>query len=104
MKPNDDVAAIDWITKQSGLDRKKVEEVFNSFSVNTKVSRASQYSKSCGATGVPAIIVDGRFLTSVKMATSSLPPGSSSDKAHTELLGVIDFLIQQIAQEKSSKR
>lgn len=104
LKPNDEAAAIDWIAKQSGLDRKKVEETFNSFSVNTKVSRASQYSKSCGATGVPAIIVDGRFLTSVKMATSSLPPDIGSDKAHAELLNVTDYLIRQIAQEKAAKR
>lgn len=104
LKPNDEAAAIDWITKQSGLDRKKVEETFNSFSVNTKVSRAAQFSKSSGATGVPAIIVDGRFLTSVKLATSALPRGISNDKAHAELLGVTDYLIQQISQEKSGKR
>ncbi len=104
LKPNDEAAAIDWITKQSGLDRKKVEETFNSFSVNTKVSRAAQYSKSSGATGVPALIVDGRFLTSVKLATSALPRNISNDKAHAELLGVTDYLIQQISQEKAGKR
>ena len=104
LKPNDEAAAIDWITKQSGLDRKKVEETFNSFSVNTKVSRAAQYSKSSGATGVPALIVDGRFLTSVKLATSALPRNISNDKAHAELLGVTDYLIQQITQEKAGKR
>ncbi len=104
LKPTDEAAAIDWITKQSGLDRKKVEETFNSFSVNTKVSRAAQYSKACGATGVPAIIVDGRFLTSVKLATSALPRDISNDKAHTELLKVTDYLIQQISQEKTAKR
>lgn len=102
--PTSEASAIDWITKQSGLDRKKVEETFNSFSVNTKVSRAAQYSRACGATGVPAIIVDGRFLTSVKLATSALPRNISNDKAHAELLGVTDYLIQQISQEKTAKR
>lgn len=102
--PTNEASAIDWITKQSGLDRKKVEETFNSFSVNTKVSRAAQYSRACGATGVPAIIVDGRFLTSVKLATSALPRNISNDKAHAELLGVTDYLIQQISQEKAAKR
>lgn len=104
VKPTDEAGAIDWIAKQSGLDKKKVEDTFNSFSVNTKVSRAMQYSKASGATGVPAIFVDGKYYTSVKMATAALPEDTPPDRAHTELLKVTDFLIAKSAQEKSVKR
>ena len=33
LNPTDEAATIDWITKQSGLDRKKVDEAFKSFSM-----------------------------------------------------------------------
>lgn len=104
VKPADETSAIDWITKQSGLDRKKVEDTFNSFSVSTKVSRAMQFSKASGATGVPAIFVDGKYYTSVKMATSSLPDDTSTDRSHTELLKVVDYLVNKAGQEKPGKR
>jgi thiol:disulfide interchange protein DsbA len=92
VKPNDDAALIDWITKQSGLDRKKVEEAYNSFSVNTKVMRATQLFRASGATGVPALIIDGKYLTS-----SSLAGGNE------EALKVADYLIEKARKEKGAK-
>lgn len=103
VKPDSEASAIDWITKQSGLDKKKVEDTFNSFSVSTKVSRAMQYSKTSGATGVPAIFVDGKYYTSVKMATSSLPDDTSTERAQAELLKVVDFLITKASLEKAKR-
>lgn len=92
VKPNDDAALIDWITKQSGLDRKKVEEAYNSFSVNTKVMRATQLFRASGATGVPALIIDGKYLTS-----STLAGGNE------EALKVADYLIEKARKEKGAK-
>jgi protein dithiol oxidoreductase (disulfide-forming) len=92
VKPNDDAALIDWITKQGGLDRKKVEEAYNSFSVNTKVMRATQLFRASGATGVPALIIDGKYLTS-----SSLAGGNE------EALKVADYLIEKARKEKGAK-
>lgn len=104
IKPTDEAATIDWIAKQSGLDKKKVEDTFNSFSVSTKVSRAAQFSKASGATGVPALFVDGKYYTSVKMATSAQPDDISPERAQSELLKVVDFLIAKASQEKPAKR
>jgi protein dithiol oxidoreductase (disulfide-forming) len=92
VKPNDDPALIDWITKQGGLDRKKVEEAYNSFSVNTKVMRATQLFRASGATGVPALIIDGKYLTS-----SSIAGGNE------EALKVADYLIEKARKEKGAK-
>ena len=60
LRPDDEAAVIDWITKQGGLDRKKVEAAFNSFSMNTKLMKAAQIFRASGATGVPALIIDGK--------------------------------------------
>src|SRR3989344_2360212 len=68
LKPDDERAAIDWMTKESGLDRKKVEEAFNSFSSNAKLSRAAQFFRASGATGVPSLIIDGKYITSSSIA------------------------------------
>jgi len=91
--PNDEAATIDWITKQSGLDRKKVEETYNSFSVNTKLMKAAQVFRASGATGVPTLIIDGRYLTS-----STLAGGNE------QALKVADYLIDKVRQEKAQKR
>ena len=90
--PNDEKATIDWITKESGLDRKKVEAEFNSFSLNTKLNHAAQIFRASGATGVPTLMIDGRFITSVTMAGGN-----------QEALNVANYLIENIRKEKNRK-
>ena len=92
VRPNDDAALIDWITKQSGLDRKKVEDAYNSFSVNTKMMRATQIFRASGATGVPALIVEGKYLTSSTMAGDN-----------EAALKTTDYLIEKVRAEQSGK-
>jgi len=92
LNPADDKAAIDWITRQAGLDRKKVAETFNSFSVNTKVMRAVQIFRASGATGVPALIVDGKYLTSSTMAGGN-----------DEVVKVADYIIANVRKDKAAQ-
>ncbi|HYG31550.1 MAG TPA: thiol:disulfide interchange protein DsbA/DsbL [Methylophilaceae bacterium] len=92
LNPSDDKAAIDWITRQGGLDRKKVAETFNSFSVNTKVMRAVQIFRASGATGVPALIIDGKYLTSSTMAGGN-----------DEVIKVADHIIANVRKDKTAK-
>ncbi|MDP3742999.1 MAG: thiol:disulfide interchange protein DsbA/DsbL [Methylotenera sp.] len=68
LNPTDEKAAIDWVTKQGGLDKKKVEEAFGSFSTNTSLNRAANIFRASGATGVPSLIINGQFITSSTMA------------------------------------
>lgn len=102
VKPNDEAGVIDWITRQGGFDRKKVEETFNSFSVNTKVTRAAQIFRASGATGVPTLIVDGKYLTSVKLATLG-SDNLTEAQANDQFLAVTDYLIGQSRKDKSGK-
>ncbi len=93
LRPDDEVGAIDWITKQSGLDRKKVEEAFKSFSVNTKLNNAMQIFRASGATGVPSLIINGKYITSSTMAGGN-----------TEALKTADYIIANIRKDKSAKK
>lgn len=92
-RPDDEAAAIAWITSNSGLDRKKVEAAFNSFSNNSKLMKASQVFRASGATGVPSLIIDGKYITSSTMAGGN-----------AQVLQVADHLIEKARQEKTGKK
>lgn len=89
LKPTDEAAAIDWVSKEGGLDKKKVQEAFNSFTSNTKLNRAAQIFRDSGATGVPALIIDGKYVTSSSMAGGNV-----------QVLKVADHLIAKARAEK----
>lgn len=92
LNPTDEKAAIDWVTNKSGLDRAKVEETFKSFTVTTNLSRAAQIFRSSGATGVPSLVVDGKYITSVTMAGGN-----------AEALQVVDYIIKNVRDTKAKK-
>lgn len=90
VNPTVEAQLIDWITKKGGQDRKKVEEAFNSFSNNNNMVRAMNTFRDSGATGVPALIIDGRYLTSSTMAGGN-----------QAVLQTADYIIENVRKEKS---
>lgn len=76
-------ALADWAAEQ-GVDRDKVLEAFDSFAVDTKLRHARLMTDRYGINGVPSIILDGRFRTSVSMAGG-----------HDELIALINFVASQ---------
>lgn len=58
-----------WAEKQ-GLDKAKFVEMYNSFSVSTKVRKATQLQDSYKVDGVPSLGVAGRYYTSSEQAKS----------------------------------
>lgn len=60
---------LDWaVTK--GVDRKKLADAYNSFAVNAKVMRAQQMTRDYKLNGVPALVVNGKYLTSAYLTGS----------------------------------
>lgn len=59
---NAPTVAADWVAAQ-GVDRNKFMEQYNSFTIATKTSRATQLTNAYRVEGVPALGVAGRFLT-----------------------------------------
>ncbi len=78
----------DWIGKQ-GIDRQKFINAYNSFSVQNQVSRSTQMSKDYSLSGVPALVVDGKYVTSGKMGGT--PP---------DTIKILDKLIEKVRKEK----
>ena len=93
LRPDNEAAVITWITNEGGLDRKKVEAAFNSFSTNTKLMKAAQIFRASGATGVPSLVIDGKYLTSSTMAGGN-----------PQVLQVADQLIEQARKEKAGSK
>jgi len=89
LNPTDSKATLAWIVNNSGLDRKKVEDTFNSFTVNTHLKRAAQIFRSSGATGVPSLVIDGKFITSGTMAGGN-----------QQALQVVDYIVGNIRSTK----
>ena len=57
-----DKTFFDWAASQ-GLDRKKVEDMYNSFAMAGKVNRARQAAEAYQVQSVPNFVVDGKFVT-----------------------------------------
>ena len=68
LNPDDESAAIQWISTNAKLDTDKVQGAFKSFSMEAKLKKANQMFRSAGATGVPTLIINGSYLTSSTMA------------------------------------
>jgi thiol:disulfide interchange protein DsbA len=68
-----------------------------SFGVNMKIERARQIQKDLGLTGVPAFLVDGRYMTTPTML--NLPHGQVEERT----LKVVEFLAAKAARERASR-
>jgi protein dithiol oxidoreductase (disulfide-forming) len=90
LNPTDEKAAIEWVTAQSGLDKLKVEGAFKSFTTNTSLNRAAIIFRNSGATGVPSLVIDGKYITSSTMA-------GGNDQA----LKMADYIIENVRADKA---
>jgi thiol:disulfide interchange protein DsbA len=60
-------AILDWVVQQ-GVDKAKFVQQYNSFTVVTKVTKATQLQNAYKVEGVPALGIAGRFYTDGSMA------------------------------------
>lgn len=79
-----DRQAIVRFLTQYGVDEEKFLEAYNSLPVQTKVRRAKQLSRDYGATGVPTVVVNGKYRTSGSLAGG-----------YDRMLQVINHLVQK---------
>ena len=82
----------DWIAKQ-GVDRKKFEGIYNSFSTQSKATQGARLATAYAISGVPAFVIDGKYATSVSMAGSQ-----------ARLFEVLDQLIVNARAERGNKK
>mgnify|MGYP001434779752 FL=1 len=92
-KHNDTKALINWIALNGKLDKKDVEAAFNSFSMKSKLSRSFKIFKAAGATGVPTMIIDGKYFTSSTMAGGE-----------QNAIDIMNFIIKNVRKDKAKAK
>lgn len=88
---SDEKLMADWIAKQ-GADRQKWLDTYNSFGVQNRVKRARQLTVAYGIQGTPALVVNGKYLTSGALAGG-----------HGKSMEVVDQLIAMARKEDGAK-
>jgi thiol:disulfide interchange protein DsbA len=67
-----------------GVSAEDFDNTFSSFAVITKTNRAKQARNMYGITGVPAIVVNGKYLVTAELAGGN-----------KQMLDVVDYLVEQ---------
>lgn len=78
---------------EHGVDREAFLRAFDSFGVRVKLERAKQLNMAFGIHSVPTLVVDGKYLTSPKLAGGE-----------REALAVVDYLIERARRERTAPR
>ena len=86
MKNVEQVAS--WAQEQ-GVDPQLIMDTFNSFGVDSMLANATQMSGRYEADGVPTIIIDGKYRTTVSLAGG-----------HNEIIDLINYLAQRAKSER----
>ena len=92
LKLIDDKSLMDWVTAQ-GVDAKTFSDAYSSFGVMSKVKRADQLAQAAKIRGVPALVVDGRYLVV-----------GQNVKSHAEMLALTDKIIDKRRAERNKKK
>lgn len=74
----------DWYATH-GVDKAKFNSLYNSFAVTTKIERAKQGAVRYQLTGVPAVVVHGKYVV------------NGEDAKVTQ---VVDYLVNKVREEK----
>jgi len=72
-----------------GVDRKKMLDTMNGFTVSSKLNRARQFALRAGVNSTPSIIVNGKYRVTAKSLESTLQ--------------ITDFLVQKERAAKKAK-
>ena len=70
-----DKTFFDWAASK-GLDRKKVEDMYNSFAIGGKVNRAQAAGAGLQVQSVPMVVVDGKFVTDRQVGSHAAMPAA----------------------------
>ena len=81
----------DWMEKK-GVDRQKFTDAYNSFAVTSKAQRAMQLTQAHKLQGVPAMVVQGKYM-----------PASGAAGSYDDVLAIVDKLIAKARTELPKK-
>ncbi|QJQ06382.1 thiol:disulfide interchange protein DsbA/DsbL [Undibacterium piscinae] len=87
-----DADVMDFVTK-SGLDKQKFSDVYNSFAIQSKLSRSAQQMAAFQIDSVPTLVVDdGRYVTAPSMTAAGMGrvPELGAESVTVSGIGLVD--------------
>ncbi|MDX2425334.1 MAG: thiol:disulfide interchange protein DsbA/DsbL [Cycloclasticus sp.] len=78
------VQALAKFYSQYGVDEELFKKTYHSFVVNTKIARSKDMVARYGVNGVPAIVVEGKYLVTGALA-----------KSYENMLKITDYLVEK---------
>jgi thiol:disulfide interchange protein DsbA len=90
-KPVRSVAELKTFFVERGVPEDDFERTFQSFAVVTKTNRARQARAMYGITGVPALVVNGKYVVSAQMAGGN-----------QQMLDIVEYLVAKERTEASA--
>ncbi|HKO87498.1 MAG TPA: thiol:disulfide interchange protein DsbA/DsbL [Burkholderiales bacterium] len=91
LRPTNTQQVDDWLSRQ-GVDIARFHAAENSFAVESKLKRAGQLFDQSQSSGVPTIVVDGRYV--VEMAKAQTPQN---------MMAAVDIAIEQARKNRAAK-
>lgn len=88
LKLGDEKVMVDWAVRK-GIEREAFVRAYGSAAVADKVARAREVLKAYGVRAVPTFIVDGKFLTSARLAGGT-----------EQVVQVLDHLVRLAREER----
>lgn len=85
---NEDKVMLEWIG-HNGIDRQKFAEIYGSARIQAKLAQVRELMKTYDVRAVPTIIVDGKYMSSARLANGTRP-----------LMQIVDELVRQARQER----
>ncbi len=82
---------LDWLAR-NGVDAARFREVRNSAENRARVAEGRRMFEAYDVKGVPAFAVDGRYLTSARLANGV-----------KEMMDVVEYLVGRVREERSKK-
>jgi thiol:disulfide interchange protein DsbA len=89
IKLNEEAVMVDWVS-HNGVDKEKFISAYHSPEIQAKLAAAREMTRDYEIKGVPSIVIDGKFVTSARMAGGT-----------RELMQLIDPLVELARKERA---
>ena len=80
---------VSWVAK-NGVDKEKFMSAYNSPETQAKLAMAREMTRNYEIKGIPSIVIDGKFVTSARMAGGT-----------RELMQLVDRLVELARKERA---
>lgn len=90
--------------QKNGIDRQAFLDMYRSFTVRSLCDGAIQLQTACQIEGVPTIIIDGRYATSLGIVSEGNHFDGTEKEAQAMTMKVMDNLVARILKERRENR